>query len=310
MTITGSPDRLARAYDSLEGLSVGDAFGERFFFTVSSANVEQVVAARQPPAPPWDYTDDTQMALSIVSILRQHNGIEQEHLARSFAERFMQQPGRGYGPAMHRLLPRIHGGASWHTAAYELFGGQGSFGNGAAMRVAPLGAFFADDLDAVVTHAQRSAEVTHAHPEGIAGAIAVALAAAHAVRLRGTPPPDRQTFLDTILPRVPDSKVAAKIQLARNLEPDTPVWSAIPVLGNGSGISAQDTVAFTLWCAAQHLDDYAAALWLTVSGLGDIDTNCAIVGGIVAAYTGAAGIPAEWRQRREPLPDWTFTEGA
>ncbi len=305
-----SRDRLARARDSLEGLAVGDGFGERFFFTVASGNIDQVVADRRMPDPPWHYTDDTQMALSIVSILRQYGRIDQERLARSFAERYAQQPGRGYGPAMHRLLPQIQNGAAWHAAACGLFSGQGSFGNGAAMRVAPLGAFLADDLDAVVTHARRSAEVTHAHPEGVAGAIAVAVAAAHAARLRGTMPPDRQTFLDQVLPLLPAGEVASKVQRARNLEPDTPVWSAIPVLGNGSGITAQDTVAFTLWCAAQHLDDYAAALWLTVSGLGDIDTNCAIVGGIVAAYTGTAGIPAEWLRRREALPDWPFTEDA
>ena len=46
------------------------------------------------------------------------------------------------------------------------------------------------------------------------------------------------------------------------------------------------------------------APWLTVSGLGDRDTTCAIVGGIVACYVGEEGIPAAWLQAREPLPDW------
>jgi ADP-ribosylglycohydrolase len=68
-------------------------------------------------------------------------------------------------------------------------------------------------------------------------------------------------------------------------------------------VAGPDTVPFALWCAAQHLDDYEAALWLTVSGLGDRDTTCAIVGGIVALFTGTDGIPAEWRHAREPLPD-------
>ncbi len=51
-------------------------------------------------------------------------------------------------------------------------------GNGAAMRVAPIGAYFADDLDKVLYYAQASAEVTHAHIEGIVGAMAVAVASA------------------------------------------------------------------------------------------------------------------------------------
>jgi ADP-ribosylglycohydrolase len=45
-------------------------------------------------------------------------------------------------------------------------------------------------------------------------------------------------------------------------------------------------------------------LWAAVSGLGDIDTNCAIVGGIVAMSAGADSIPADWIEAREPLPAW------
>ena len=81
---------------------------------------------------------------------------------------------------------------------------------------------------------------------------------------------------------------------------------AVAALGNGSGVSAQDTVPFALWCASQHLDDYAAALWLTVSGLGDRDTTCAIAGGVAALCTGVEGIPGAWRSAREPLPAWAL----
>jgi ADP-ribosylglycohydrolase len=44
--------------------------------------------------------------------------------------------------------------------------------------------------------------------------------------------------------------------------------------------------------------------WTTVSVLGDRDTTCAIVGGIVACSVGEAGIPAAWLQARKPLPVW------
>jgi ADP-ribosylglycohydrolase len=37
---------------------------------------------------------------------------------------------------------------------------------------------------------------------------------------------------------------------------------------------------------------------------GDTDTTAAIVGGVVAAYTGVDGIPPAWRAAREPLPGW------
>jgi ADP-ribosylglycohydrolase len=295
-----------RAQCSLEGLSVGDAFGERFFF-VPPEVVMSSVEVRILPIPPWHYTDDTNMALSIVSILRQYGKIDQDALALNFAEYY--DPSRGYGMGMHRLLGQLQQGKSWKEESKNLFFNQGSFGNGAAMRVAPLGGYFAHNLDQVVEQARLSAEVTHAHPEGIAGAIGVAIAAALALELRGyDPAPNPQAFLDQVLPFIPESEVQTGVRQARDLPPGTTVMDAVKALGNGSAISAQDTVPFALWCAAQSLDNYEEALWLTVSGLGDRDTNCSIVGGIVALYTGPEGIPSQWRNNRESLPDWPFQD--
>jgi ADP-ribosylglycohydrolase len=57
------------------------------------------------PAPPWNFTDDTMMAISIVSTLEEHGEINQDHLATSFARNYDST--RGYGPAMHALLASI-----------------------------------------------------------------------------------------------------------------------------------------------------------------------------------------------------------
>jgi ADP-ribosylglycohydrolase len=236
-------ERLVRALVSLEGLSVGDAFGERFFVAPNLAPM--LVGQRALPAAPWAYTDDTQMALSIVEILSRHGVLDHERLTRS------------YGPAMHRWMLFVRSGKHWSWAARTLFGGQGSFGNGSAMRVAPLGAYFADDLDAVVEHARRSAEVTHAHSEATVGAIAVAVAAAEAGHPREAATlPDARDFIECVLDHVPESAVRTGIERARDLPADVDVQAAATALGNGSRISCQDTVPFTLWCAAQHLDNY------------------------------------------------------
>jgi ADP-ribosylglycohydrolase len=205
---------------------------------------------------------------------------------------------------MRGLFLQIQDGVPWRQAAQELFEGQGSFGNGAAMRVAPVGGYFADDLAVAVEQAHRSAEVTHANAEGIAGAIAAAVAAAIAWQARGSRPARRE-FIDRILEYIPVSEVRSRTILARDtiLKPPS-VEGVVSMLGNGSQISAQDTVPFCLWCAGECLDNYEDALWLTASAGGDIDTNCAIVGGIVAIYTGIDGIPESWRKNREPLPSW------
>ncbi len=298
-------ERLQRALVSLEGLSVGDAFGEQFF--VDGIHEDVLIAARTLPDEPWHFTDDTQLALSIYSVLRQYQRVKQEMLAFGFSSRY--DPRRGYGPAMHWLLNALSGQSqAWSQLSRSLFDGQGSFGNGAAMRVTPIGAYFADDLNAVVEQAARSAEITHAHPEAVAGAVATAVAAAIAWQLRGVAKPGRAEFIEMVLPHVPDSIVRAKMRQARDLDASASVRLAVSALGNGSEISAQDTVPFVLWCAGERLGDYEEAMWLTVSGLGDRDTTCAMVGGIVALSAGEESIPVSWRRAREPLPGWPFQE--
>lgn len=164
------------APESLVGLSVGDALGEGGGFTASGQYIL-----------PW--TDDTQMAISIVEVLLAGGFIDQDRLAEAFARRY--DPRRGYGPGMHRLLSELRHGADWRQLAPGLYPG-GSCGNGSAMRVAPLGAFFADaPVEKVAAEAARSAEVTHCYPEGKAGAAAVSIASWLAARSREqtAPPP-------------------------------------------------------------------------------------------------------------------------
>ncbi len=296
--------RLARAQLSLEGLSIGDALGERFFFQGLRAPI--MIARRELPPSPWEYTDDTRMALSIVAILHEYDEINQDALALHFAKLYVEEPRRGYGPGMHDLLPAIHAGTAWRNAAPALFSGRGSFGNGAAMRIAPLGAYFAADLDRVAVEAEHAAVITHTHPEAAAGAIAVAEASAHAIRLHeeGAPVLDWRAFIDAVLLHVPASEVRDNIQIARDLSNDLTIEEVCARIGNGSRISAQDTVPFVLWCVAHHLHDFEGAIWTTLSGFGDIDTNAAMVGGIVAPAVGWERIPTAWRHAREPLPDW------
>ncbi|SDZ07773.1 ADP-ribosylglycohydrolase [Amycolatopsis xylanica] len=268
---------------SLDGLSVGDALGAQFF--VPGRSLPELQAGR-PPAAPWPWTDDTEMACTLVAELRDHGEIDRDRLARGFADRC--EPYRGYGPGAVVILHAIRDGVPWREAAGAAFQGQGSCGNGAAMRVAPLGAYFADDLETLVEQAKLSAEVTHLHPEGVAGAVAVALAAA-------------QAGFGEILRRLDDGEVKQGVARAASLA-ECSVAEAAYELGNGARAMAQDTVPFALWVAARNANDYPAAITACVEAGGDVDTTGAIVGGIVAA--GGAAIPEEWLRRREALPGW------
>jgi ADP-ribosylglycohydrolase len=293
---------MERVRTALDGLSVGDAFGEWFFGPWSA--ITSMMATRRLPRAPWRYTDDTAMALGIAEVLARRGGIDQDDLAQTFARRYREDPTRGYGGGAHQILHAISTGTPWREASYGAFVGMGSLGNGGAMRVAPVGAYFADDLEAVVAHARASAEVTHAHPEGQAGAIAAAVAAAFAWRSRHVPETVQGAeLLPFVLDHTPQGPTRRGIALAQTLPPDTSIEDAVRALGSGYKVTAPDTVPFTLWCAARHLDNYEEALWMTVSGLGDRDTTCAIVGGIVALSAGRESIPSSWLAAREPLVD-------
>lgn len=292
--------------DSLDGLSVGDALGAEF--PIMGRSIPELRAGNLP-ARQWGWTDDTEMACTVAAELSGHGGIDQDRLAAAFARRF--DPGRGYGFLAVDTLRRIRDGVRWREAAGAVFDHQGSCGNGAAMRVAPLGAFYAGDPERIAAESFRSAQVTHMHPEGVLGAVAVALAAGQAAhaRLRGSRPTPEE-FITAVLDRLDEGDTSRRIRRARTLL-GASAEQAANELGNGSLVTAQDTVPFTMWVAATHLDDYPTAITTCIAADGDIDTTSAIVGGIVAAYTGTgprqgpiAGVPQSWLAAREPLPVW------
>ena len=289
---------IERARLSLEGLSVGDAFGERFMGPPH--RVVSFIARRAEPGGVWRWTDDTAMAVSIVDQLEETAAIDRDALAARFAENF--DPARGYGAGAYRILNAIGNGAHWRHAAGTVFGGAGSLGNGAAMRVAPLGAFFSDDIDRCIDEARKSAEVTHAHEEGIAGAIAVAVGAALTFHRHGAELPNGRDWLAVVRDLTPPGAVRKGLDAALALPASATTNDAASILGNGAAVTASDTVPFCLWMAAWRSHDYAEALWQTLSAFGDMDTTCAIVGGIVALQVGMDGIPSSWRRARERLP--------
>ncbi|MER6441874.1 ADP-ribosylglycohydrolase family protein [Streptomyces sp. NPDC001185] len=296
MTADTSPDaRMGRALASLRGLAVGDALGSQFFVPAHYPLLKR----RDLPPGPWQWTDDTEMASSVVAVLARHRRVDQDDLARSFAEH--HDFDRGYGPAVNRLLRQVREGGDWRQLASALFKGQGSWGNGAAMRIAPLGAWYADDPEQAVHQAEISAYPTHQHREAVVGAMAVAAAAALAADPAG--PPSPEALLDGVIALVPRSAVGAGLRRARDMLDYADTATVAAVLGCGRRTTAHDTVPFALWSAARGLRDYEAAFWATAQVGGDMDTTCAIVGGVVASGTTGTP-PGEWVTRTESLPGW------
>ena len=286
-----------RARLSLEGLSVGDAFGEQLLHIGPEARYLALAHRSEPQRRMWGWTDDTAMAVSIVETLADHGVIDPDALAEKFGRRYLADPARGYGGGAHQVLGEIAAGAPWSAAARQLFDGQGSCGNGGGMRAAPVGAFFADNLPSAVHQAALSAAPTHAHPDGAAGAVAIAVAAAAVFAGERDP----RALLETVHAHTPAGPTREGLRRAIPMLRAEPVTVAAE-LGNGSRVLASDTIPFAVWCAATHLTDFPGACWACAEVGGDIDTTCAMVGGIIVGAVGLDGIPPAWRAAREPLP--------
>lgn len=297
---------LAAAHTSLLGLAVGDAFGamlDACGTDVGRRASKRLISMKRP----WRWTDDTAMATAIVGELAARGSLDPGALATAFVDTWLRAPDRGYGAGAYSILARASMGADLVTEARALFRGTGSYGNGAAMRAAPIGAYFARDLDRVRHEALRSAEPTHAHPDGAAGAVAVAIAAALA---RLDIP--RETMIARVANLTPPGPTRDGLSRAEQLGLDFELQLAAEELGTGSRILSRDTVPFSVWIAARHLRSYEDALWagcappvevvdaFAVCAV-DRDTVGAIVGGIVACATGTDGIPLLWREATEPL---------
>ncbi|MCS3530252.1 ADP-ribosylglycohydrolase family protein [Chryseobacterium sp. JUb7] len=272
-------DKLLLPSMSLMGISIGDAFGECFFGEESL--MKSYIHQRIIPESSLDFTDDTIMAIAVFKSLEKFGEINQDFLAEEFTRNYYLDINRGYGPSMHQYFRAIKSGENWKEVSYSKFEGQGSMGNGGAMRASVIGAYFYNDFDKLKLNAELSCEVTHANREAIEGTKAIALAAAFAVLEKlGLLKLNQQDFIRKIQDELIDSDMKSKLNKALYLDGNPSIELLVKTLGNGIKMTAQDTVPLVIWMLSRYRNNFEECLWNTVSALGDRDTTCAMAGGI------------------------------
>ncbi len=294
------------AKKSLVGLSIGDAFGDSFFGNPDIIN-DHIDKRAVPSNTRWEYTDDTAMAIAVLNNIIANGDINQNELAKQFATNYQQDINRGYGGTAHKILREIGEGKNWKEVSASVFDGQGSMGNGAAMRAAPLGAYLYNNTDKLIAETKKSAEVTHSNLEAKVGATAIAYAAALSVNLRlSNKTISAEDFIKSVYSKLEDSDTKSKIGKSLHIPKSYRIDTVVAILGNGVRLLSQDTVPIAIWCAAHYLNSFEDALWTAVSALGDRDTICAMVGSIVILYAPENTIPAEWIQSVESVENTLF----
>lgn len=275
--------RADRFAGCLLGLAVGDAVGAPYeglthadiFFQFGSP--DKLVT--NPSGDTLFYTDDTEMMIGVAETLAECGRIDEPRLCRAFAENY--HPERGYGQGARRVIEAMAMGKDYRTLAANIFPG-GSFGNGAAMRVAPVGLLFADSPDELWEQARLSALPTHTHPLGIEGAQLLAHATAWALR---TTTFERKQLYRELRERATTEEFRWHISIAAKLKPGD------SLSGLGSTLHAHRSVVTAIACFAATPGDFEMTISRAI-GLGDdTDTVAAMAGSLVGAFAGVSAIP-------------------
>ncbi len=287
-----------RGRAAILGTAVGDAVGAPF--EGRRAVTRDEVAAWLAADRTLTWTDDTHMALELAAALAEDPGhVDAGRLGDRFAAAFRREPWRGYGAGPPQIFAMAERGTPYVDAAASMFGGTGSFGNGGAMRAAPAGVAAVGSLDRAAALATAQAQVTHAHPEGVDGAVVVATGVAALMAAPAGAPPD--AALRATLPYLTTRAVTDP--LAEVLDaPDASARLSV-ARANGSGIAARESVpaAVAAFLAAVDAgsDPGEEALTVAVCLGGDTDTVAAMAGALAGAHLGAAAFPARLIERLE-----------
>ena len=302
----------ARFTGSIVGLAIGDALGHPTELLSMRAIHERYgargVTGFEPSGvhPAGTFTDDTQMTIGVARALVRTGGSDLEHTMNVLADELVAWAGsaandRAPGRTCLRGCRALRDGVQWRQA-----GVTDSKGCGAAMRAAPIGLFFHDDLDRLVLYAAAQSALTHLHPTAIASSVAAAAAVAHVLAhgLLGLVEAARaatERVTRALLVEVGClPELAASIGNAEMLAALDRTCAALHSEAEdvctllGGAWVGEEAVAAALWCVlrSQRFDD---AVLRGANSSGDSDSIACIAGSIYGAHLGLEALPEAWR---------------
>jgi poly(ADP-ribose) glycohydrolase ARH3 len=237
------------------------------------------------------------MMIGVVESLIEKKDFNGEHMTRRFMENYSREPFRGYGPGPPRIFRMIRDGEVWDKAAEKLYGG-GSYGNGSAMRIAPVGVFHYDEPAKLKEIAYKSSHITHTHELGKEGAALQAYAIALATGADPSPKFSVDEFLAKLMDFTEHEVYKQKLKEIEKLlgEKDNKL-KIVRELGHG--IEAFNSVPTAIYSFLSYPNSFEEAVIYAISLGGDTDTIGAMTGAISGAYLGVQAIPLKWREKLE-----------
>ncbi len=285
--------------DKVVGLLVGVAFGDAYALGWETewpqpreewelgAEILKPAGADEAP-----YSDDTEMTLILARHLAVSCGIVRSEFAEWLAYGAnLYSPERGYGYTTTTVLSEVLACRSWEKVSPRV----NSYGNGAAIRVAPVAAFF-DSLDEVAKAAEYQAMVTHYHELGREGAVLMAMAQLLALEgVRGLELVEELLQVrrwgevyEERLRRIPELIDASPQEVASAL---------------GNGVEAHRSVLTAIYCFVRFGDDPVKVTAAAICVGGDTDSIASMACSLAGANLGYSAFPEELVARIESVEE-------
>jgi poly(ADP-ribose) glycohydrolase ARH3 len=282
------------------GCFLGDAFGSGF----EGMHTDRAVFHLSDLSKkfPRQYTDDTDMTLALAESIIQCGQVDPEDIAKQVS--LYCDLTRGYAIGTIKSVLALRAGLKWHQVARIVFE-NGSFGNGAAMRVSPAGLFYHHDSESLQEAAIKQANITHVHPLGQWGAVMQAAAVGLAVNQNPREPFKKEEVtvqLREVLWQGPIEYMKALNKIEEMLGQRKRLQALEVVRSLGNGVEAHLSVPSACYIAITYSPDFCDAIRAAISLGGDTDTIAGMVGAIVGAHIGEKGLPIEWIEQLEDGP--------
>lgn len=310
-------DILDRAYGALVGGAIGDAMGmpasfltreqikNTYGYIEDFLKPDDDVQKYHGSLEAGDITDDTMESIIVSKVLIEHNGFSEEAFNNEMKKWAIEQKmleSTVIGPSTRRYLTALIEGRDPKETS-----GKGNT-NGSAMRAAPIGVKYYNDIAKCIEAAAASSLPSHGSKPAVAAACAVAAAVSGGVHGGYSPNEILNMAYDAALY---GEKKGADITAPMVSKRIKLIESIVDSVGEGSINDILDEIAgvFGASMFAYESVPVALAIFYAVNGnakegiLGavntgdDADTNGSICGNICGAYSGASGLPDEWKER-------------
>lgn len=279
---------LSKFTGCLVGVAIGDSLGARF---EGATTITDDVADLSPR-----YTDDTVMTIGVAESLVEQKDFHYFHMTERLLKLQEKEPWRRYGNTTTRVFRMMrHGRLGFGMLDRDVYP-EGSYGNGAAMRIGPVGLLYHDDPRALRDIAFHCASITHSNELALEGAVLQACAVALAVL--ATPGGINTTEFLAALRMITQCKpYQEKLKtIIRFTNEGCGRKEVVDQLGNGGAALASVPTAIHCFLANR---DFKSSLLYAVSLGGDADTIGSMTGAIAGACYGIEGIPSQWRETVE-----------